>query len=200
MKLQKSINFCQSINRLVLDVYLMGWILPNLWTALPGSCSGQSSASSRRHAAVYRHWSSSSLALASVSGHFLLCHKWAINSVELQHNVENGLKMQEYQQEKETWQLSQRSCLFSLNIPQGGCVLCVLCVPAVVFTNSPQQNLPIGCPGLAKLPNSISFLWESDGLASWYSERQKEDVKNPRRQQKMVITGVRKSSARRVGI
>lgn len=47
--------------------------------------------------------------------------------------------------------------------------LCVLCVPVVVFTNSPQQNLPIGCPGLARLPNSISFLWESDGLASWYS-------------------------------
>lgn len=47
----------------------------------------------------------------------------------------------------------------------------VLCVPAVVFTNSPQQNLPIGCPDLAKLPNSISFLWESDGLASWYSKR-----------------------------
>lgn len=42
-----------------------------------------------------------------------------------------------------------------------------------VFTNSPQQNLPIGCPGLAKLPNSISFLWESDGLANWYSERRK---------------------------
>lgn len=54
--------------------------------------------------------------------------------------------------------------------PKEGCVVCVLCVPAVVFTNSPQQNLPIGCPGLAKLPNSISFLWESDGLASWYSE------------------------------
>lgn len=57
----------------------------------------------------------------------------------------------------------------------GRCVHCA--VPAVVFTNSPQQNLPMGCPGLAKLPNSISFLWESDGLASWYSEgRQKEEA------------------------
>ena len=56
----------------------------------------------------------------------------------------------------------------------------VLCVPAVVFTNSPQQNLPIGCPGLAKLPNSISFLWESDGLASWYSDRQNERQNNSR--------------------
>lgn len=76
-----------------------------------------------------------------------------------------------------TWQLSQRCCLFSPDIPQGGLLRCVHCaVPAVVFTNSPQQNLPMGCPGLAKLPNSISFLWESDGLASWYSEEdEKED-------------------------
>lgn len=65
--------------------------------------------------------------------------------------------------------------------------LSVLCVPVVVFTNSPQQNLPIGCPGLAKLPNSISFLWESNGLASWYSERQKERQKNLRRQDKTVV-------------
>lgn len=44
-----------------------------------------------------------------------------------------------------------------------------------MFANSPQQNLPIGCPGLAKLPNSISFLWESDGLASWYSEGHEQE-------------------------
>jgi len=35
--------------------------------------------------------------------------------------------------------------------------------------DSPQQNLPMGWPGLARLPNSISFRWESDGRASWYS-------------------------------
>lgn len=38
----------------------------------------------------------------------------------------------------------------------------------------PQQNLPIGCPGLAKLPNSISLRCESDGLANWYSEQREE--------------------------
>lgn len=69
--------------------------------------------------------------------------------------------------------------------------------PSSLFTNSPQQNLPMGCPGLAKLPNSISFLWESDGLASWYSDRQKERQENSRRQRKMEINGVRKSCERR---
>lgn len=38
----------------------------------------------------------------------------------------------------------------------------------------PQQNLPIGCPGLARLPNSISLRCESDGLANWYSEQREE--------------------------
>lgn len=35
----------------------------------------------------------------------------------------------------------------------------------------PQQNLLIGCPALARLPNSISVRCESDGLANWYSEQ-----------------------------
>lgn len=144
----------------------------NLLTARPGSYSGQSSASSRRHAAAYRHWSSASLAPASASGHFLVCHKWAINSAAATaqcrkwfkkcRNISGGKRR-------------LGSCLSTpvcsrWTYPKEGCVVCILCVPAVVFTNSPQQNLPIGCPGLAKLPNSISFLWESDGLASWYSE------------------------------
>lgn len=38
----------------------------------------------------------------------------------------------------------------------------------------PQQNLPMGCLGLARLPNSISLRWESDGRASWYSAHQRE--------------------------
>lgn len=45
-------------------------------------------------------------------------------------------------------------------------VLCVLFLP--------QQNLLIGCPGLARLPNNISLRWESDGLASWNSEQQEK--------------------------
>lgn len=75
----------------------------------------------------------------------------------------------------------------------------VLGVPAVVFANSPQQNLPIGCPGLARLPNSISFLWESDGLASWYSDRQKERQKTSRRQRETPANaGAQKSTAMRM--
>lgn len=43
----------------------------DLLIAQPESCSGQSSVSSRMHAAAYRHWSSSSSAPASMSGRYL---------------------------------------------------------------------------------------------------------------------------------
>lgn len=162
----------------------------DLWTARPGSCSGQSSASSRRPAAAYRRWSSASLAPASASGRSLASSQerkqfsaTALKGLEkcraerrgeglgVKKQKQNITKNKKKRKRGKTWQLSQRCCLFSPHIPQGGLLCCVHCaVPAVVFTNSPQQNLPMGCPGLAKLPNSISFLWESDGLASWYSE------------------------------
>lgn len=55
-------------------------------------------------------------------------------------------------------------------------VLCVLFLP--------QQNLLIGCPGLARLPNSISLRCESDGLANWYSEhRQREEMRQEQQRQ-----------------
>ena len=143
----------------------------DLLTALPGSCSGLSSVSSRRHAVAYRHWSSSSGARASVSGHSLVLSQVGNQfSTTIKHCGKKCFTNAEVSARK-------RRLGICLSIPVCYCwtypkeALCVLCVPAVVFTNSPQQNLPIGCPGLAKLPNSISFLWESDGLASWYSEK-----------------------------
>lgn len=51
---------------------LSGTDFPDLLTALPESCSGLSSTSSRRHAVAYTHWSSSSWAPASASAHFLV--------------------------------------------------------------------------------------------------------------------------------
>lgn len=40
----------------------------------------------------------------------------------------------------------------------------------------PQKNLLIGCPALARLPNSISVRCESDGLANWYSEQVQKKI------------------------
>lgn len=151
----------------------------DLLTAQSESCSGQSSVSSRRRAVAYRHWSSSPLAHASASGHSLVLSQ---ESNQFSRTIKHCKKKLPFtnagisaRKEKLGVCLSTPVC-YCWTYPKEA--LCVLCVPAVVFTNSPQQNLPIGCPGLAKLPNSISFLWESDGFASWYSDRQKETYKN----------------------
>jgi len=172
--LKNNFNFCQSSNKASSTRIINVMDFPDLLTAQPESCSGQSSVSSRRHAAAYRHWSSSPLAPASASGHSLMLSK-----VSNQFNVKTLYKKTVYK----CWDISKKRELgVSLRTPVCYCwtypkeALCVLCVPVVVFTNSPQQNLPIGCPGLAKLPNSISFLWESDGLASWYSDRREAET------------------------
>lgn len=73
--------------------------------------------------------------------------------------------MQGYQQEKETWHLSQHSCLLLLNIPQGG-PACIMCPSGCVYQLTPaelahrvsrfgqtakQHLLPVGVRRLSQL-------------------------------------------------
>lgn len=153
----------------------------NLSTAQPESCSGQSSVSSRRPAAAYTHWSSSSLAPVSESGHSLVSSQVS-NQFNVEEKKKTIYKCRDISKNGNLALVSVLLFVIAEHTPRRP--LRVLCVPVVVFANSPQQNLPIGCPGLARLPNSISFLWESDGLASWYSDRQTERQKNSRRHEK----------------
>lgn len=149
------LGFCQLT---ACECKLSGTDFPDLLTALPESCSGPSSASSRRHAVAYTHWSSSSWAPASASPHSL-----ELSQGTDQYNTKTTSKYKLLG--STTWSRSPRHMLVNAEHPRW-----VVNFPGVVFIYSPQQNLPIGCPGLARLPNNISFLCESDGLASWYSK------------------------------
>lgn len=79
--------------------------------------------------------------------------------------MENGLQMQGYQQEKETWHLSQRSCLLLRYIPQGG-PACIMYPSGCVYQLTPaelahrvsrfsqtakQHLLPVGVRRLSQL-------------------------------------------------
>lgn len=166
----------------------MGWILTDLLTAQPGSCSGLSSVSSRRHAAAYRHWSSSSGALASASGHSLVLSQVSNQfSTTIKHCRKCFTNAEVSARKQETWHLSQRSCLLLLNIPQGGPV-CVMRPSGCVYQLTPaelahrvsrfgqtakQHLLPVGVRRLSQL-----VLWR---------DRRRDGI-NSRRQE--VINGV----------
>ena len=147
--------------------------LPNLLTAQRESCSGQSSASSRRHAAVYRHWSSSSSAPASVSGHFLVLSQVSNQfRTTTKHSRETCLQMQGCQQDRKLGVCLGSPVCYCWTYPKEALV-CTMCPSGCVCQLTPaelahrvsrfgqtakQHLLPVGVGRLSQL-----VLWQTEG-------------------------------------